>query len=54
MKLGYSNLLSELIRAELIDYKDSEKFQIVCPCCKEPVFKVIRSNESIPIHYLSH
>lgn len=54
MKLGYSLLLGEYISAEKIDYVDCKNFQIVCPICKEPVFKVERQLELQPIHYLSH
>jgi len=55
MKYGYSNLLGELIDAIMIDYEDCKSFQIVCPCCKEPVFKVKRDQiPTQPLHYLSH
>lgn len=54
MKIGYSLLLSEYINSELIEYDDCKNFQIICPSCKEPVFKVIRETEEKPIHYLSH
>lgn len=49
---GYSILLGEYIEASYIEHGDCEPFQIVCPSCYEPLFKVERS---IPkIHYLSH
>jgi hypothetical protein len=56
MKIGYSLLLGEYINAEDINYVDCKNFQIVCPSCKEPIFKVERQFETqaIPIHYLSH
>jgi len=55
MKLGYSNLLGELLQAEKIDYTDCKNFQIVCPNCKEPIFKVNRNQEEEKsLHYLSH
>ena len=54
MKMGYSLLLSEYIDAEKIDYIDCKNFQIVCPSCKEPIFKVERRFEAQAIHYLSH
>lgn len=55
MKYGYSILLGEHIEAALIDYADCKSFQIVCPCCKEPVFKVTRHHDADEmIHYLSH
>ncbi len=54
MKLGYSLLLGEHISAQSIEYSDCKTFQIVCPNCKEPVFKVFRSVPPPGIHYLSH
>lgn len=55
MKLGYSILLGETIEARQVQYKDCERFQIVCPQCKEPIFKVRRGAESPDeTHYLAH
>jgi hypothetical protein len=57
MKLAESLILDELINATDIDYEDVSKnrFWIVCPCCKEAVFKAVRSQiTSDPIHYFSH
>jgi hypothetical protein len=54
MKLGYSILLGEHIKAHTIDYSDCKAFQIVCPNCKEPVFKVFREQPPPGVHYLSH
>ena len=55
MKLGYSLLLGEYCEAAFIEYGDCKAFQIVCPSCKEPVFKVTREPvEDRQIHYLSH
>lgn len=54
MLTGYSILLGEYINAEAISYHDCEPFQIVCPMCKEPVFKVARTIEQKSIEYLSH
>lgn len=53
MKTGYANLLGEYIDAAHIDYADCKSFQIVCPNCKEPIFKVQRVGE-LALHYLSH
>lgn len=53
MHLGYSALLGEHIQAQAVSYDDCRSFQIVCPACREPVFKVMREVPS-PIHYLSH
>jgi hypothetical protein len=54
MNTGYSILLREYIHATGIEYRDCEFFQIVCPACKEPVFKCVREDAEKPIHYLSH
>lgn len=54
MKIGYSLLLSEYINANSIDYNDCINFQIVCPSCKEPIFKVVRDSNEKKLHYLSH
>src|SRR4051794_29575042 len=55
MLLGYSNFMRESVTATEIGYADCADFQIVCPCCREPVFKVHRSIEGAGgIHYLSH
>ncbi len=50
----YSLLLGEYIEAEKISYVDCKGFQIVCLCCKEPIFKVNRENAVKSIEYLSH
>jgi hypothetical protein len=47
-------LLGEYIHSIGIDYSDCKHFQIVCPACKEPVFKVFRATPAPGIHYLSH
>lgn len=53
MRLGYSILLGELIDAAQLEYRDCEHFQVVCPQCQEPVFKVHRAGEKEQ-HYLAH
>lgn len=53
MRHGYSNLLGEYVAAEQIAYSDCKAFQVVCPACREPVFKVARDGE-IALHYLAH
>ena len=45
-------LLGEHLQAEEVAYRDCELFQVVCPACREPVFKGVRESEGI--HYLSH
>lgn len=55
MKYGYSILLGEHVEASAIEYDDCKSFQIVCPICKEPIFKVVRTQGfSDNLHYLSH
>lgn len=47
-------LLGEYIDAIHLEYDDCKMFQIVCPECYEPIFKVQRDNEREAIEYLSH
>lgn len=54
MKIGYSNILGEHLQAASLHHKDCEPFQVVCPACREPVFKVVRADDGETIHYLSH
>lgn len=51
MKYGYSLFLQEYVYPVNVEYEDTRIFQIVCPCCKEPVFKVSRENA---FDYFSH
>lgn len=54
MKIGYSNLLRHLIDAPEIEHDECESLQIVCPECREPVFKTERTRETAQQHFLSH
>lgn len=54
MKIGYSNLLGEHVPAEHLHHKDCEPFQVVCPACREPIFKAERDSNGTTLHYLSH
>jgi hypothetical protein len=55
MKYGYSLLLEEHIEAAAISDEDCTAFQIVCPLCKEPVFKATRETKAgKAVHCLSH
>ena len=54
MKIGYANLLSTYINAPEVDYDDCATFQIVCPACREAIFKVKRDTSKGALHYLSH
>jgi hypothetical protein len=51
MKHGFSLLLQEYVDPKEVEYEDTRIFQIVCPSCKEPVFKVDRKDS---VHYFSH
>jgi len=53
VKTGYSLLLGEYVEAEVLEYHDCEHWQIVCPACKEPLFKCRRETPFVT-HYLSH
>jgi len=53
LKTGYSLLLGEYVEAEALEYHDCEHWQIVCPACKEPLFKCRRETPFVT-HYLSH
>lgn len=54
MKKGYSNVHGLIVDAAELDYRDCEAFQIVCPECREFVFKSIRRGDDGAIHYFSH
>lgn len=54
MKTGYSNLLGDHVDASHLSYGDCKDFQVVCPCCREPIFKVERAVRDAPTHFLSH
>jgi hypothetical protein len=53
MKYGHSILLSETIEAVRLEYPDCRAFQVVCPMCREPIFKGVREQPAV-VHYLSH
>lgn len=52
MKDAYSNLLGEYVEAEEVDADDIIGFQIVCPCCRDAIFKVAR--EQAQTQFFSH
>lgn len=54
MKTAYSMLLGEYVRAAQVEHADTTGFQIVCPCCRDAVFKVLRPNDGTPIEYFAH
>ena len=54
MKTGYSNLLGEYVDAVKLEYGDCAPLQIVCPACREAVFKSTTSSKPEAAHYLSH
>lgn len=53
MRYGHSLLLSETIDAARLAYPDCAAMQIVCPICREPVFKAVRERPT-ETHYLAH
>lgn len=55
MKIGYSILLGETLEARSLQYRDCERFQVVCPACSEPIFKVRRyAGSEDEMHYFAH
>lgn len=54
MKIGYSNILRSLVPAPELTCEEVGDLIIVCPECREPVFKVERSASTGTMHYLSH
>lgn len=54
MKNGYSMLLGEHVEAREVDHSDTIGFQIVCPCCKDALFKVSREARSGTSDFFSH
>jgi hypothetical protein len=55
MRQGYSILLGETLEASELEYHDCESFQVVCPTCREPLFKGVRvAGREDALHYLSH
>jgi hypothetical protein len=51
MDKGYSNLLTEILPAIEIEANETADLQIVCPECREPIYKAVRHGR---IHYLAH
>lgn len=55
MRIGYSLTQSEVVAAVELDYGDCARFQVTCPCCREAVFKKVRTREDgTALHFLSH
>lgn len=54
MKVGYSNILRSLVPSHELTCQEVGDLIIVCPECREPVFKVERSSSTGTMHYLSH
>jgi len=42
MRTALSNILGEYVEASDLTHGDTADFQVVCPCCRESVFKVAR------------
>lgn len=55
MKTGYSLLLGELVPATAVEHADTVGFQICCPECRDPVFKVARTQgDNATVEFFSH
>ena len=54
MKTAYSLFLREHVDPRIIGYEDCRTFQIVCPACKEPVFRVCRKSSDKEVAFFSH
>jgi len=54
MKDAYSNLLGEFLKADEVDYEDTSGFQIVCPCCRDAIFKVVQERPQGSVSFFSH
>jgi len=54
MKIAYSTLLGEYVRADEVEHADTAPFQIVCPACRDPVFKVARQANGGLSTFFSH
>lgn len=54
MKTAYSLFLREHIDPRIIGYEDCRTFQIVCPVCNEPVFRVCRKGSHKEVAFFSH
>jgi hypothetical protein len=54
MKDAYSNLLGEYVVADEVEAGDIAGFQIVCPCCREPIKKGHKPTATSVSYYFSH
>jgi len=54
LEIGYSLVLHHNINAISVDKVSCEKFQLVCPACHEPLFKVHRIVNLKAVDYLAH
>lgn len=54
MKTAYSLLLQEHVDPRAIGYEECRRFQIVCPVCMEPVFRVSRESSGNDVTFFSH
>jgi hypothetical protein len=55
MKIALSLLLAEYVEAADVEHADTVGFQIVCPCCRESVFKTNRLGRGgRPSSFFSH
>ena len=55
MRIGWSIVLQDYVRAGEMDYDDARTFQVVCAHCREALFKrVRRRGDGTDTHYLAH
>jgi hypothetical protein len=54
MRIALSMLLGEHVEATQVEHSDVLGFQIVCPCCREAVFKVARTERHGGSQFFSH
>lgn len=54
MRNAYSILLGEYVEAVEVEHRDTVGFQIVCPCCRDAVFKVARTKDDRRSDFFSH
>lgn len=54
MKAGHSNLLGHMVDAASVPQRGCADLQIVCPICREPVYKSGRQDGERSLDYLAH
>lgn len=54
MKDAYSPIFQEYLNAFQVGYHQMAELQVVCPCCREPVFRAERDSAKGTTAYFSH